>query len=162
MTDSATGAATTSTHTLTAQPEPAGIGGWLILVAIGQILGPLRTLLETVIYYTDKDVRIAFEKFPIATYGESLINLAYLAVVLFTTYAFFAHKRIFKLMFTVEILCLIFVPPLDVFWMSAATGLPVSALADPALGKSIGAGIIGLIWVAYVWRSKRVRNTFVF
>ena len=57
------------------QPELSGIGGWLILMLLGQIVGPIRAFINVVIYYTDLELIPVFKKFPVAMYGEMVLNL---------------------------------------------------------------------------------------
>src|SRR6476660_6519915 len=52
-----------------------GIGGWLILFAIGQVVGPLKFVAGTLQYYQTID-RTLFDKFPTTFIGEGLINFA--------------------------------------------------------------------------------------
>ena len=155
---------------LTAAPRveiptsPQGIGGWLILIAIGQVLGPLRVLADLAQTYGSADMARAFKTIPLAMYGTLVIDLAYAIFMLATTVVFFTHKRFFKIMFTWEIFGIFLVVLLEFLWMSATINVPASKLIDASageIGQSIGATVAGLVWVAYVWRSKRVRNTFV-
>ena len=143
-------------------PSSSGIGGWLILMAIGQVLGPLRTLVSLGTTYSSQDVQLALNKLPVTMYGTLSIDILSFLFVVATAIAFFAQKRIFKTMFTIEVFGVLLVYPITYAWVSATSGIPVNQLlsADD-LGKAIGAFLVGLIWVAYVWRSKRVRNTFI-
>jgi Protein of unknown function (DUF2569) len=152
-----------NTPVTSAPAGPKGIGGWLVLVAIGQVLGPLRLIGTLAEYYANNDTLVAFGKIPVTMYGELVIYLVYLGITLFTSFVFFAHKRIFKLWFTIEVATVALDAILDYFWVSATTGVSVQALLETQgnLFQAMGATLVGLIWMAYVWCSKRVRNTFV-
>jgi hypothetical protein len=142
--------------------QPSGIAGWLILIAIGQIFGPLRTVVSLGLYYTDATTKAAFEKFPVALYGEALLNIAFAVVVGFTAYAFFTKKRSFPISFTVEIALSIFLVPIDYLWMSLLTGISFGQLIeDQDVSRAVIVSIPALLLLAYVWRSVRVKNTFV-
>lgn len=141
---------------------PKGIGGWLTLMAIGQVLGPLRVAANVMTEYSSAEMLAAFKAIPLATYGVLVIEVAYMVLVCVTAFVFFAQKRIFKLMFTWEVIGMLAVYLLSALWISGTTTVPVSKLLNAdEIGKSLGAFIAGLIWLGYVSSSKRVRNTFV-
>jgi hypothetical protein len=65
---------------------------------------------------------------------------------------------------------MVFMNPVVVFfdflWVSAISGVPLATFLNQQptteqLGTAIGYMILGLPWVAYVWRSRRVANSFV-
>jgi len=148
-------------------PALKGIGGWLVLVAIGQVLGPLRTLVSIAAYYANIDARL-FEKFPAAAYGEVLLNVAMLVLVLCTSILFFRKSRKFPRFFIIEWIAIGILPLLDAVWaaltISLYAGQSFSSLLslDPQGSIQIAAAIIvGPIWITYILRSRRVANTFV-
>jgi Protein of unknown function (DUF2569) len=145
--------------------ELAGIGGWLILVAIGQVLGPLKVLASIFDYYTK-----LWTKYPIAAYGEAALNMSLLALICYTTYLFFQRSRLFPKFFVYEYVATILFYPLDVIFTAATlngyTGQSietvVSSMMTPDLvGPWIAAIITAAIWIPYIKLSKRVANTFV-
>lgn len=139
-----------------------GIGGWLVLMALWQIAGPIRTIFNMFVTYTNPTVLTAFEKVPTAAGLELTLNSVYAAIVFFTTYTFFTYKRIFRGMYTLEMISSVLLLPLDYFIISATTTASFESLINPDdLGKVIGASIWGFVMLAYVWLSKRVKNTFV-
>ena len=141
---------------------PIGIGGWLILMAIGQVLGPLRALAAMAMTYINKEVLFAFGEIPVSMYGGLVIDLVFVMFLIVTSTVFFARKRIFKIMFTIEAISLLAINPLEYLWMSATSTLTFGELVNPDdVGNGLAGFIIGLIWVVYLWRSKRVANTFV-
>jgi hypothetical protein len=113
---------------------PCGIGGWLILVAVQQILGLLAALAVLAVFLYKG---VAWED----AVGQTIAA----GVIAFTTYAFLAKKRMFKGWFTAETLLFMFVE------LVGASGL----------AQMIGVVIGNAIWLAYIWRSRRVANTFV-
>src|SRR5262249_51846462 len=142
--------------------EPAGIGGWLVLVALGQIFGPVRTVVNFATYYGDKTNQAVFGTFPVAMYGELVLNISYVLLVFFTTYTFFATKRIFKIMFTIEFAANIMLVAFDAAWIAIATSIAIDGSKIGAdFARAIGAAIWGIVWIPYIWMSKRARNTFV-
>ena len=148
--------------------ELAGIGGWLVLVAIGQVIGPLKTLASIIDYYTKIDSAL-WTKYPIAGYGEAALNMSLLALICYTTYLFFQKSILFPKFFIYECVATVLSFPLD--WIfSAATlnaytgesiGTPVAAMMTPdVFGAWIAAIITAAIWIPYIKLSKRVANTF--
>ena len=149
------------------EPQLAGIAGWLAVAAIGQVLGPPRALLSIIRYYSNLDTEL-FRRFPVTAYGEIALNVAFFALILWTSILFFRHSRKFPKFFIVEWIVVGALPLIDLAWvaatMSIATGSGVSEFLtlDPKDLAQIGAAvIIGPIWAAYILRSRRVANTFV-
>jgi hypothetical protein len=95
---------TTDTQSLRIPREPHGIGGWLVLLAAGQVIAPLRQLASLAMYYTKDDVIAGFSKIPIVLWGELTINLTQTAIIFCTSFLFFAHKRLFRTFFTIEVI----------------------------------------------------------
>jgi len=144
------------------KPSPNGIGGWLVLVALGQVFGLIRTVITLVEYYSSPQTHTAFAKIPLAAGGELGINAAYLALLILSTYAFFNKKGYFPSLFVTEVLASPLVFCLDAAWISATTNASFSGAIDTdGLARSVGACIPGAIWIAYLFISKRVKNTFI-
>src|SRR5215203_573173 len=108
-----------------------GIGGWLILVAIGQVLGPVKNLGTLLQYYSSMD-RSMFGQFPVTFIGEGLLNFFLLLFIFWTTVAFFRTSRWFPQMFAWEIALSVLALPIDALWIastiSIASGQSMSAL----------------------------------
>jgi hypothetical protein len=85
----------------TNKKDLVGIGGWLILVAIGQVLGPLKFTAFLFNYYTSLDDNF-WTKFPIACYGEAFLNVSVLAIACYTSYLFFTKSKLFPTFFVYE------------------------------------------------------------
>jgi len=149
------------------KPDLTGIAGWLIIVAIGQVLGPLRLLVSLGEYYEKMDKRIV-ESFPIAVWGEAALNAFIFLFVVYTAVLFFRHSRKFPTFFVWQWLVIIALPFIDAAWiaisMAGSTGRAPAEfmnLEPKDIGQSIAYAIVGGIWVAYILKSKRVANTFV-
>ncbi len=144
------------------QEKLKGLGGWLVIVGIGQVLGPIRTLMFMGQYYSDSATDAAFQRAPLALEGELALNVAYAGLVLFTSYAFFAQKRYFRLLFVLEVTCGPILVILDGLWISVMASVSLSAVLDAGeLLQSILVCIPGAVWIVYTYRSKRALNTFV-
>jgi len=149
------------------EPQLIGIAGWLAVVAMGQVLGPPRALMSIIRYYSALDTDL-FQRFPLTAYGEIGLNVAFFALILWTSILFFRHSRRFPAFFIVEWIVVGALPLIDLAWvaatMSIATGSSMSEFLtlDPHDLAQIGAAVvIGPIWAAYILRSRRVANTFV-
>lgn len=151
-----------------ATPHLAGIGGWLIFIAIGQVLGPVRTGIALVKYYTSEVNGDFFTEYTLTFYGELLMNVAFLAFMIITAVFFFRHSRLFPRLFILELVLTATLPLIDMLWaavtVSAVSGTNIADLLslDPQdIGQVVATVIIGPIWIAYILRSRRVANTFV-
>ena len=150
-----------SDPTLPPQPELRGIGGLLILVAIGQVLGPVRMLIAFVQYHATTPGE-AWTRFPVAMTGELLMTVAVIAIVIWTSFLFFRKSARFPAMFTIEWAAATALFPVNTFWASLATGLPMSTFAGGSdVLEWLLYAVAGFAWVMYVHNSVRVRNTFV-
>ncbi|TPN48795.1 MULTISPECIES: DUF2569 family protein [unclassified Mesorhizobium] len=138
-----------------------GFGGWLMLLAIGQALSPLRTLADFANSADGYQQLMALSNGPLAVYGEVALNLAFLALQLVVLVSMLRKSRRFPQLFLLQWLAIPVVFVLDTIWISSILGVPVNqVLAGDALAASIASFVAAGIWVAYVYRSVRVRNTF--
>jgi Protein of unknown function (DUF2569) len=103
-------------------PKLTGIGGWLILVALGQIFGPIRLLVSIAQYYSTLDSNI-IGKLPVTFAGEAVINFFVLVLSIYTTVLFFRKSKRFPRFFVYEILAAIFLVPLDAMWIAVAASM---------------------------------------
>jgi uncharacterized protein DUF2569/uncharacterized protein DUF4339 len=146
-----------------------GIGGWLILVAIGQVLAPVKLFISIAQYYGTLD-RELIEKFPLAFAGEGLLNLALVVLCVSTAILFFRKSRRFRAFFVYEIVASAIFLPIDALWVAAtigtATGRSLAELLptlfEPKeMAQIIVVVIVGGLWIIYLFNSRRVANTFV-
>jgi Protein of unknown function (DUF2569)/GYF domain 2 len=147
-------------------PKLTGIGGWLILVALGQIFGPIRLLVSIAQYYSTLDSNI-IGKLPVTFAGEAVINFFVLVLSIYTAVLFFRKSKRFPRFFVYEILAAIFLVPLDAMWIAVAASMETGQSAEQLfqiepseIGQTIAAAIIGSVWILYIFKSKRVANTF--
>jgi NAD/NADP transhydrogenase beta subunit len=146
-----------------------GIGGWLLLLALGQILGPIKFVVSIVQYYATLETAL-FEKLPVTLAGEALLNLAAGALYFITAVLFFRTSKRFPRFFVYEIIATVAVLPVSVGWVALGigfeTGQPgwsaaVSTVTPREVLQTIGGAIFGAIWVVYLKKSRRAANTFV-
>lgn len=90
----------------------AGIAGWLVIIAIGQVLGPLRLLVSLGQYYEKLDKSIV-EHFPIVVWGEAALNASLFLLAVSTAVLFFSHSRKFPTFFIWQWLAVIILPFID-------------------------------------------------
>jgi hypothetical protein len=148
------------------KPELTGIGGWLALVAFGQVVGVPRLLVSLGQYYTTISDEV-WKRFPVALLGEAALNAAMVGLVVYTTVLLFQHSRRFPCFFIGQMIFAIVMPLVDLVWLALnfglATGKPISGFLtlDAKEGMQMLAAVIGAaIWIPYALRSRRVANTF--
>ena len=149
------------------KPELIGIGGWLGLLAFGQVLGILRLVVSLGQYYTTTVNAELWKQFPTALWGEAVLNAAMLGLVVCTTVLLIRHSRHFPSFFIWQTISAIVMPLVDLVWLasifSLATDKPISEFLtlEAKEGVQMVAAVIGAaIWIPYVLRSRRVANTF--
>ncbi len=139
-----------------------GIGGWLILVAIGQVLGILRSLAEFGKSLPDYEKHWNNPLMQKAIIGEIGLSAVMFAFMVFTAIMMGQKRRIFPTLFRIELVLFAVMPLLNLFWVSQALGVSLEKLGyETVAGQSIGIAVGAAVWIAYSLRSVRVRNTFV-
>jgi uncharacterized protein DUF2569/uncharacterized protein DUF4339 len=148
------------------KPELSGIGGWLALVAFGQVAGILRLVVSLGQYYTTISDDL-WKRFPVALLGEFVLNAAMIGLVVWTTVLLFQHSRRFPGFFIWQTFFSIVVPLVDLVWIasmfSLATDRPIAEflIVETNEGMRMFASVVGAaIWIPYMLLSRRVANTF--
>jgi hypothetical protein len=148
------------------KPELTGIGGWLALLAFGQVVGILRLLVSLGQYYTTINAEL-WKQFPTAFWGEAALNAAMVGLVVCTTVLLIRHSRLFPSFFIGQAIFTIVMPLVDLVWLASifalATDKPISEFLtlEAKEGIQMFAAVMGAaIWIPYVLRSRRVANTF--
>ncbi len=147
-----------------------GIGGWLILLAIGQVLRPLgyiktghtlsSSLLDTNSWRLLTDpIEATYQSWWAPTLlFEFFFNLAGLVFCVLLLFLFFQKRVAWPRCFAVFLLMNVGGVLLDTFLVRRLGG------ASPALavsvGSIVGAVLVAAIWIPYVYLSQRVRATF--
>lgn len=149
------------------KPELTGIGGWLALVAFGQVVGIPRLVVSLGQYYTTTINAELWKQFPAALWGEAVLNAAMLGLLVYTTVLLFRHSRHFPSFFIGQMIFAIVMSLVDLVWLALnfalATDKPISEFLtlEARDGMQMLAAVIGaVIWIPYTLRSRRVANTF--
>ncbi|QCI67152.1 DUF2569 family protein [Phreatobacter stygius] len=138
-----------------------GIAGWLIIVAIGQIAGPIAFILGTRSLFASLPEGTARDM-PVAFLGAVLLELTVLGLLVFTAFLFFNKKSAFPKLFIATCILNLLEPLALALWLKAVVGGNVLAYVDTAtVGQYVLSCVVAAIWISYVVNSVRVRNTFV-
>jgi hypothetical protein len=154
--------------TITNVPELKGRHGWLAFLGVALILSAIRSVAQVFQQYSANwaDLQTVSAKFPMMMQGvfvfDTILPLGLLAL---TIGCYFASSRFFQLAYTATVIALAVDLPLCALWTSWTSPLSFSAALNfytaDDWGRTIG-GIIGALpWLIYIYKSKRVRNTFV-
>jgi hypothetical protein len=157
---------TDAAHFKDVKPELTGIGGWLGPLAFGQVLGILRLLASLAQYYATIDAEI-WDKFPAVVWGEAALNVGMILLCVFSTVLLFRHSRYFPRVFIWQAAAVILLPLFDLLWVASMIALATNEsiskylTMEPQDGARMFAAVIGAaIWIPYILKSRRVRNTF--
>ncbi|MBZ9721436.1 DUF2569 family protein [Mesorhizobium sp. AD1-1] len=138
-----------------------GFGGWLMLLAIGQALSPLRTLAELGASSDGYNQLMLVPNGPMVVYGEVALLLAFMVFQLVVLVAMLRRSLRFKQLFLIQWLAIPVAVILNAIWVSTAIGVSVrQVVTGEALATHIVSFVLIGLWVAYVYKSVRVRNTF--
>jgi hypothetical protein len=140
--------------------EPKGFGGWLLLLAFGVCLSPLRTLVDFVQALGDYGRAWTVPNGQTLVLFEVAINLALIALEVATMVAMLNRYRAFIKLF-IWLWGVAFVLPL--------VDMVVTALLFPQVpsdefvaevGRTLLVTFVRGLWVWYLVSSVRVKNTF--
>jgi Protein of unknown function (DUF2569) len=143
-----------------APPELRGIGGWLFFPMLGTILAPVLFMHEF-FYHVDvlannPDISLQWKIFVRA---EIIAAGLMAAGWIFAAFMLFQHKRIYPTLFVGLLIASFVLSLTDIVvaaqWFGAAT-------EDPYVRNTLRPLILLVIWGPYMFRSERVKNTFVY
>lgn len=144
------------------EPQLKGIGGWLILMSIGQVLGPLQILRGMIEEFSGLPDGTA-AAYPAAVLGDGALRLAFIGFLIYTAFLFFNKRAAFPSRFIQTYIAALLLPFVIGAWVTITSG--INTLANLATADFFwpyaGTVAIGGAWVAYVLNSERVKNTFV-
>jgi hypothetical protein len=153
--------------------EAQVIGGWLILIGIGLVLSPFKLLFD--LYHTPAFLNNAIwgnlfdfnnssknMLLGIVMIFELVYNCAQLVFLALLIFLFFKRRTIFP-PFTIAFYVITLIFLIADSWVVSILNLTELNMADKkAAFKDIMRGILSVaIWVPYLLRSKRVKQTFV-
>lgn len=141
------------------------IGGWLYLAGIGQVLSPifnlmnLKKLADAFSTANWKEISSRDASVVISIIYE-VIAQSFMAIFsLWLLILFLSHAKNFPRMF-ISYIIIVFV--IEVLGIAIVAVSPMATqFLDQAIGRAISALILGLIWIPYFMKSKRVKKTFV-
>jgi hypothetical protein len=153
------------------QAAPSGIGGWLVLVAIGVCLTPIRIAAEIVKglrplepttwhAVTTPGTRAYHPLFGPLIVGELVANAALLIWAGVLVYLFFTRRGSFPVAMIAFMITRVAVQAADA---GVALMIPAAkAGMGPAAYGGLASGVfVALIWVPYLVKSRRVEATFI-
>ena len=150
-----------STDDVAERIQPAGFGGWLILVVIGQTLAPFATVIQELTSLPDYRELMQLPNGPVVVYGEVAFAVALLAIQIMAVTAMYRRSRNYPQIYLCQWIAIILVFIGDLVLVSEALHIPVSRIMEGMnIGRAIGHILYSGLWVVYMFSSVRVRNTF--
>ena len=163
---------TNSSTAITSSSQLKGLGGWLILVGFGLIFGLLRLIVAlnaTFKPYIDSDLldkltnsnsASYIPNFNLLFYAESAISIFIILMCLYLIFLFFTKNKKFPKYYIFITLFAILYIPVDAYIVSVV--ISDSKVWSGEIIKSIFQTLFsGAIWIPYMLKSRRVRNTFI-
>ncbi|WOX49080.1 DUF2569 family protein [Aeromonas sp. XH] len=154
--------------------EIKGISGWLLLIAIGLVTSPLRFYFTTLSTYpdffengswyllTDPNSAKYVKGLSLLVCSEIVFNLFLFSSMIYLNFLFFSKKTIFPKAYIAIALIGLLYTPIDAFLASAffPQVFPPPLLEGEALRNFLTTLVSAAIWVPYMLKSHRVKNTF--
>lgn len=157
---------------MTEDGELRGLGGWLILVGIGVVIGPVIMLSTFITAYkpifedgtwealTAPGSEAYVPYFVPLIVGELVVNAILLAAAVLLIFLFFSKHYFFPKLYIGIVAASLIIIPLDAWLVTKV--FPDVPMFDPDTTREFLRTLIsGLIWVPYMLVSKRVRATFI-
>lgn len=155
--------------------ELKGIGGWLILVAIGVTLSPfIAAGMDYATYsqafsadtwnaLTNSNSPAYTPYYALTVFAEMIISVIIDTYLFYLAYLFYKKKSGFPSLYIKLVFAIFAFTIIDIFVVSLVFPvLTVKDLFDPLTIKAISQSIMAiLIWVPYMKKSVRVKNTFI-
>ena len=152
--------------------KPRAIGGWLILVAIGIVVSPIRTismLYTTYLSLFSEDTWTVLTDRTLESFSlfllpylvcELVINVAIISITFYIVYLFFSRKAALpKWYFGISLFSTTFLV-IDAYIVSLI--ISDSTVFDPDTVKELLRSLVSLlIWSPYLLYSQRSKETFV-
>ena len=164
--------ANNSSSSTTSASQLKGLGGWLIFVGIGLIFGTIKVLASVVSIYkpfmntdllenvTNVNSAAYIPNFALLFYAELIVNLFIILLCIYLIYLFFRKNKKFPKYYIFITLFVILTIPVDAYLTSVI--LPDEKMLDKDTIKSFFQSLFaGAIWIPYMLKSVRVRNTFI-
>jgi Protein of unknown function (DUF2569)/GYF domain 2 len=145
----------------TAVEQPSGIAGWLIFPATGTFVAPLYAIYGTVAGFGTLSTVVARNLSPgftIFAGWEALFNLALVVAWLVAVFRLVRHKASYPRLYVILSAVTLVGSSIDLFVADRFFNIPF----EPNDVKSILQPVVSLVvWGPYMFKSKRVRNTFI-
>lgn len=152
---------------------PAGLGGWLVLVAIGRILGPL-ILLNAIyqifsVYFksgmltqlSDPDSNMYSALWKPMAFFELIGNVVLLGLSVLLIVLFFMKKKQFPVVYIGMMILNVIIMLVDLIFIYQIQKALALDLNITATSQLIAAIVTSGVWIPYMLVSKRVKNTFI-
>ena len=136
-----------------------GIAGWLALLAIGQTLTAPRLLVSAAQSLEQLPTLQQVQNGPAVVYTEVAFKIAMAVFAAVVAWSLFSKRPRFPGMFALQWLLLLVFTVMEPAYIAGMTGLSAANIYDASAADIAGVLVQG-IWVAYVWRSRRVANTY--
>ncbi|WP_049735494.1 DUF2569 family protein [Rhizobium ecuadorense] len=141
---------------------PSGFGGWLLLLAIAEVIGLLKILgavAKSIENYAEYDGGGGGQ---LVFIGEAALNFALMAIQVVVIWFMFKKDRIFPKLFFYQWIAIPVALVLDIAFVSTVLGVGVNQLLTAeVVAPSVFSIIFTGLWVWYLSKSVRVRNTFI-
>jgi hypothetical protein len=141
------------------KPPLQGIAGWLLLLAIGLCLAPIRTLVDLGRSAEEYDRVWGMANGKMLVAAELAINLVLLVLQVVTAVALLNKQKRFRALFAWLWIAAVLLPVLDVVLVLALFPQIPSGSLVGEIGRAGVTFVVMGLWVWYVMVSKRVTNT---
>ena len=136
---------------------PSGIGGWLIIPAIGLVWAPIMSAMNLVLSITllkMVDPEMANDS---RLWIIWLIDVAIIAATVSVAWAFFSHRRVAVKAIILLMVAIIAASVVQLLLNARVSGADTFDNATSVVRPCV----FSAIWIPYFLKSRRVKNTFI-
>lgn len=137
-------------------PSLNGVGGFLVLVIIGRILTIITCIIDIPKCFSLLGLRSDLDVF--LYLGIAIDIIAGIAGSIVILVFMFTRNIAFRTLFLIQVCIILFI---DIAMLSYFSGLGYD-LSSTLTTDLIRAIVVGGIWILYLYKSKRVKNTYIY
>jgi hypothetical protein len=136
-----------------------GFGGWLLLLALGQVIGAIASVTALNELFREWPEIVKLPQGQLFVIGEIVLCSVVCVTFIYTTIVMLRKQRTFRRWFTFQVVLAIAVSIIRWTWISGTLGIEYTE--GYSVTRIVAVSIVYGVWVWYLNISRRAANTFI-